>query len=29
LLGDLARIPLKRLRFGCFRWYSWEGVLQG
>jgi hypothetical protein len=21
--------PLKRLRFGCFRWFPWEGVLEG
>jgi hypothetical protein len=30
LLGDLAPTnPLKRLRFGGFRWSSWEGVLDG
>jgi hypothetical protein len=30
LLGDLAPIiPLKRLRLGCFRWFSWEGGLEG
>jgi hypothetical protein len=30
LLGDLAPTnPLKRLRFGGFRWSSWEGILEG
>jgi hypothetical protein len=30
LLGDLdpSNLP-KRLRFGCFRWFPWEGVLEG
>jgi hypothetical protein len=30
LLGDLAPTnPPKRLRFGCFRWFPWGGVLEG
>jgi hypothetical protein len=30
LLGDLDPInPPKRLRFGCFRWFPCEGVLEG
>jgi hypothetical protein len=28
--GDLDPTnPPKRLRFGCFRWFPWEGVLEG
>jgi hypothetical protein len=30
LLGDLDPTnPPKRLRFGCCRWFPWEGVLEG
>jgi hypothetical protein len=30
LLGDPdSTNPPKQLRFGCFRWFSWEGVLEG
>jgi hypothetical protein len=29
LLGDLdPTSPPKRLRFGCFWWFPWEGVLE-
>jgi hypothetical protein len=30
LFGDLDPTnPPKRLRFGCFRWFPWEVVLEG